>query len=407
MKARILVLVFTYAPNVDGVANAAGLVAEGLAVRGHEVSVATLWHPQRKSPGASDNPKVFQFRVGGSAHWRDPLRGETSAFRQFVMGFKGDVILCHCLDTAPVQLALPEFRRIKAAKALISHGFEAHRLVLQPGFPWGLPTWLGWQPFVSRLPCTLRKFERLVFLSPRRDFGRFFDQKVASAIGHKGLRVIPNGVDWKTTEFNLPDFRLAYGLQHPLMFLCVAYYCDGKNQLSALRAYRQARIPNSALVFIGTERNDYSRAMEQLDAQMAPEFPEGRVLVLDKLGRAMTEAAFRTMDIFLFPTKAETQPLVLIESMAAGKPFISMDRGCISDFAGGTVVQTEPEMVKEIQRLALNADLRAKLGAQGRRDFLAKYTKQSVVDAYEEVITELVERSGGCRNFARRNPPET
>jgi glycosyltransferase involved in cell wall biosynthesis len=383
-----LVVAFTYAPNLDGVANAAGLVAQGLAARGHELTIATVWNPQRKPPEPSDNPKIYQFKVRGPSRWDKCPQGEESKFKEFVAGFQGDAILCHCLDTALAQLAISQFHRLPAAKVLVSHGFDAHRLNWQRKFPWGLRKWLAKQPFVLGLPWELRKFDSLVFLSSRRNFERFFDHKVAHAIGHPGIRVIPNGIDWKPSSVSMPDFRQQYKIGDRFLFLCVAYYGVGKNQISALRAYRQARIANSVLVFIGSERNEYSNTMERLDKQLAGVFPEGNVLILDKVDRRMTEAAFQAMDAFLFPSKAESQPLVLIESMAAGKPFISTDRGCIRDLAGGIIVRGESEMIREIQRLVQDANLRAELGARGRGDYLAKYQKEAVVNSYEQLILQ-------------------
>lgn len=392
MRARVLVVAFTYAPNVDGVANAAGLVAEGLAGRGHEVTVATLWNSQRRPPVESDNPKVYQFRLQASVRRHSSPRGEVTEFKQFVTRFQGDVILCHCLDAASTQLAISQFHHIPAARVLVSHGFDAHQIFWHRKFPWGLRTWLTAQPLFWRLPWELRKFDYVVFLSSRRNFERFLDHKVAHLTGHPGIRVIPNAIDWKASLGPLPDFRQIYKLGERFFLLCVAYYGDGKNQISALRAYRQARIPNSVLVFIGTERNEYSNRMEHVDAQLARRFPEGQVLILDKVDRRMTQAAFEAMDAFLFPSKTECQPLVLIESMAAGKPFISTDRGCIGDFEGGLVVRNESEMTRQVQRLAGDANLRARLGAKGRSDYLANYQKEAVINSYEQLILEAKEK---------------
>lgn len=78
-------------------------------------------------------------------------------------------------------------------------------------------------------------------------------------------------------------------------------------------------------------------------------------------------AFFRNLDIFLFPTRYqnEAQPIVVLESLAAGVPVIATDRGCIAEdvaTSGGVVfgdadyvcraVETVTEWVETRQRLA-------------------------------------------------------
>jgi glycosyltransferase involved in cell wall biosynthesis len=391
MKPGLLILTFTYPPNKDGVANAAALVAEGLAARGHEVQVGTIWHPERPLPQPDDNPRVHQFKVQGSASLRDPISGETAEMTRYISAFEGDMIFCHTLERAPTVLAMRTFSKLAASKVMVSHGYSPHLVGWHRKFPWGLAQWLARQPFVWQLPWILRRFDRLVFLSGQRDFGRFLDHRVARFIGHRGIRIIPNAADLKEPPETLPDFRRIHGLEGRCLFLCVANYSDGKNQLGALAAYRRARIPNSAQVFIGSELNDYASAMQALDARLAPAFPDGRVLLLEKQPRPMTEAAIRSMDAFVLPTRQETQPIVLLETMAAGRPFIATPKGCIPELAGGVIARDEEELVGALQRLAGDAELRSRLGAEARRDYDAKYRKEAVLEAYENLIRDVRE----------------
>jgi glycosyltransferase involved in cell wall biosynthesis len=405
MRLRVLILTFTYPPNKDGVAGASALMAEGLAARGHRVEVATQWSPERRPPRDSDNPKIHQFKVQGSANIRDPIRGEVAEMKRFIASFEGDIVFCHCLDSAPALIAISEFDKIRAFRVLVSHGYAAHIIDWQAKFPWGLGRWLAWQPFLWRLPSLLRKFDRLVFLSHRADFGRFFDHRVARLIRHRGIRIIPNSVDWKETFLEPSGFLKQHHLEGRLLFLCVANYCERKNQLLALRAYRQARIPDSALVFVGSEFNDYSRRMTELDQQLAPTDPEGKVLLLERLPRDTTQSLLQAMDVFVLSAKQETQPIVLLEAMALGKPFISTNTGCVSELAGGIVVRSQREMIAQLQRIASDGELRIKLGAEGKKDFLAGHRKEVVIEAFASLISEMDVKGCPRVSSAVRLPP--
>src|SRR5207249_11072681 len=135
------------------------------------------------------------------------------------------------------------------------------------------------------------------------------------------------------------------------LLLCVANYCDRKNQVVVLRAFRRAGLGDATLVFIGSEFNEYSRQLEQLDEALKPAFPAGRVLLLEKVERRMTCAAVQAADLFVLSAKAETQPIVLLEAMASRTPFISTNVGCVVELPGGVVVRSEEELAEQMKAL--------------------------------------------------------
>src|SRR5205823_675996 len=103
----------------------------------------------------------------------------------------------------------------------------------------------------------------------------------------------------------------------------------------------------------------------------------------------MIYAAYQAADVFILSAKQETQPLVLLEAMAAGVPFISTNTGCVKEFPGGSVVPTGRETTQAVIRLLDDSNLRQKLGAQGRAACEVKYDWERVLDAYEELFARL------------------
>jgi glycosyltransferase involved in cell wall biosynthesis len=394
---KILITIFSYPPNADGCAEAASVLARGLAARGHDVTVATEFHPRRQPDAPDANPRVVQFKLSGNTNRRIGIQGtpdERAAYQNFLRGWRGDLIIFENWDSWPTYLAEPLLKKLKPKKFLVSHGYTAHMWDFFPKFPWGLGYWLGGWPLLARTPWLMRRFDRAVFLSERRDFGRFFDHRLARLTGFKKISVIPNGAHAR--EFNdetLPDFRKEFGVGPGPLLLCVANYSERKNQLLAVRAFRRAQLPDATLALIGSAFNDFAARVRQLDVELQKEFPAGRILMLEKLSRAQTCAAYRAADLFVLPAKAETQPIVLLEAMASRTPWLSTDTGCVAELPGGLVVQTENEMVEKMKALMADASLREQLAEAGWAACQKTYDWEKVVAAYARLVTQVCGKS--------------
>ncbi len=276
-----------------------------------------------------------------------------------------------------------------AKKVILSHGYDTHIFYLQNRFPWGLGFWLRRLPRAVALPADLKAFDRVVLLSSKTDFGRFFDGLVARFIGCKHIRIIPNSVnaDFKPDSNNFRD-KLELGTG-PL-FLCVANYSTRKNQQMALEAYCRANVPNSSMVFAGSELGDYGRNVQQMWEASKSQHPHLRVHFLEGLSRGDIVSAFRSCDVFVLSATAETQPIAILEAMACAKPFISTDTGCVSELEGGIVIKGVDDMAEQMRTLAENPNMRDQLGQRGK-SYFEKYcapdaTRKAWLDLIEEVV---------------------
>ena len=386
---RILLTTFTYPPNADGVAAASAVLANGLAARGHTVTVATEYHSQRAPNTSNANPRVEQFKISGTGNFRTPVVGETQAYQEFVRNFECDVIVFECWDIWSTYLIRPLLKDLKAKKVLVSHGYAAHLWVPYCRFPWGLGSWVGGFPLVAKMPFDLRRYDHVVFLSERAAWDRFLDHWIAKKTRFKRCSIIPNGAFMKEFEETSVNFRAEYGIGPGPIFLCVANYCDRKNQLMALRAFREGSFDDATLVFIGSQFNDYSRSLEAEDAELKRRFIAGKVLFLEKVSRQMTCAAYKAADIFVLSAKAETQPIVLLEAMASKTPFISTDTGCVAELPGGLVARSETEMTARMKELVASAEKRQKLGREGFEACKTTYDWQRVIEQYERLLLSL------------------
>lgn len=389
MKTAVI-LTFTFPPNADGVAEAAKAMAVGLAERGWRVVVGTGHLAKRSDFTPWNNVEVRQFKVSGSPNLRVGIQGETREFKNFLMESDPDVLICHCWDMWPTTLAQKVFGRLRAKKVLVSHGYTTHLWQKGPRFPWGFGYWAAAQYLSAQLPWTMRLYDRVVVLSPTPDCNRFFDHFVARMTGYRGLRVIPNGTEPEAIRAAPTDFRQRHGLPEGFLFLSVANYSARKNQEMALRAFRKLVSAPATLCFIGSEFNEYSKHVKTLDVAENRGDTPNKVVFLEKLLRADILSAYASCDAFVLSAHAETQPIVLLESMAAGKPFISTDTGCVRDLPGGLVVQDVAEMTAAMASLISDNPMRTRLGAAGGAAVDATYTWEKVMDAHHEMLLELV-----------------
>ena len=158
----------------------------------------------------------------------------------------------------------------------------------------------------------------------------------------------------------------------------------------ALLAFCKSNIPNSALVFVGTELGEYGHEVQDYWLKIKSNYPYLKVFFLESLGREEIVSAFRYCDVFVLSAKSETQPIVILEAMACGKPFISTNTGCVTEFKGGLVVNNLEQMAQKMTFLAQNVDIMHSLGQQGMTYFnqfcSPKTTRQQWLNLIEEVV---------------------
>jgi glycosyltransferase involved in cell wall biosynthesis len=386
---KILVSTFTFFPNVDGVAIAAGQMADILRNAGYQVAIATsALATTNKTSGAKNDHPIHRFEINGSPACGAGFQGEISRYHDFIADFAPDVIFFHCWDIWTSEIVMALMTPIHQFKTvMVSHGYSSHILNLSI-LPRGLWKWIRWLPHVCTLPLRMRRFDRVVFLSNKSDWGRFFDLKIAQLTGACNTAVIPNGVP-EFPKLVRGCFRKKLGISSGPMFLSIANYCIRKNQERALRAFARANLSEATLVFIGSELGNYGVRMVTLWKELQAKGAKGRVMFLEGLPRDETLSALRDCDVKILSSDAETQPIVLLEAMAASKPFISTRTGCVDEFKGGIVVRDVGQMSIVMRRLANSPELRSRLGEAGRLDYEYNYSIERTSKAWLELIHNL------------------
>lgn len=350
------------------------MIAEGAALRGHEVTVVTQAEPGAPAREALHGVTVIRIEMRKFGRFRIP-RGYLALLRSLpadVFHLHGNRIWC-------VDYYLPWARSFSWPQVITPHGF--YHYWMRRGFV----RWLYYQHY---FPGRLRAFGAY---SAHTEGER--DQAVSWGYPLDRIEVIPASVD--LVEFTSPPnnvraLRAGWGLPTPRIGLFVGALFDNKRVDRLIRAVT-ATHGEWGLVVIGGDGPDspYDRAhCEQLARQLA-----APVRFLGAQPRSVVVSAMFAADAYLQGSAFEGFGVSLLEAMAAGRPFIAFDTGAareLSRTGAGFSVQSEDEL---IERLKVPPAQLESMGAVGREAVRA-YTPERMIDRYLAVYQSVARRPG-------------
>jgi len=322
---RILHTVESYAPEVGGMAEVVRQLSERLAAHGHDVTVATRTVPGRTAT-QTGKVKVAEFAVSGNL--ATGLCGEVDAYRAFLRAGQYDIVTAFAAQQWATDILLPLLGELPAKKVFVPTGFSG---LGQPAY----------SDYFSRMPQWLVEFDRVVFCATN-----YRDAAFARRHGITDTMVIPNGAAADEFLADTPaDSRLRLGIPHNhFLVLHVGAHTGLKGHPEVMEIFARADLREATLLMIGNVagsclrdcqaragRHNRSRAFRRTD----------RNIILADMSRAETVAAFKSADLFLFPSAIECSPIVLFESLAAHTLFLSTDVGNareIVEWSGGGMI---------------------------------------------------------------------
>lgn len=398
---KCLILTSEYPPSIGGVGNAAAAFAKEMSARGWVIEIATgSVHDHYQREEASEGT-IHRLSLSGDASCWNPISGELAILESLITDFSPDVAVIHGWQGWCVRV-VPHLDSAKIPIVLQSHGFGMHRVPWHLRPPFGLKAWIGYAPFILQLPNFIRKLHTLSVLSKEPRLLTGFDHWVGNRFGCKNVVTIPNGVEKIQTppEEFLATCPLAKKKQ---VVLCVANYCDRKNQLLALDVARRTNKEDIFFAFIGGERNAYHKELEKRTKAWGL---EKRVALFHRVSRSFTESAIQACDIALMSSKWEMQPLFLLEAMSAGKPWICTNVGSVSELQGGIVTHfSDDALASNLFKLLRDDSQRESLGKAGLTQWATEFSTDLVFNRWHQLlastITKRIDRNANLANHNR------
>ncbi len=243
--------------------------------------------------------------------------------------------------------------------------------------------------------------ERLVFHRASRiiavsDMVR--DEVLRLGVPASNLQVIYNGVD--VTEYHPGDAEresFYLPLDVPMALFVGDIRTSRKNLDTVLFALRQ--VPRLHLAVAGdTQGSAFPAMASRLGVQK-------RVHFLGKVTNMPT--LMRAVDLFVFPSRYEAHPLVVLEAMASGLPSVlALTVGSVSSFRECFAVLEDPEdaegLASLLQMLLDDPEKRAKLG-EAARSRAMELTWDRTVEQYLATYLNVFDsrpRPAGRESFA-------
>lgn len=189
-------------------------------------------------------------------------------------------------------------------------------------------------------------------------------------------------------------FREKYGLRgFMILFLGRCTYAKGLFHLMlAMRRVRK-RFPEATLVVAGPKSNEY----EEFVSNLPKEVRNGTIYAGVLYGKDKADA-LAACDVLAMPSKTDAFGMAYIEAWLFGKPVIGTNFGAIpyliKDGVNGILVEFGhvPQISHAIESLLEDANLRRRLGREGREKVLKKYTWKVITDDIERIYEGLLRR---------------
>jgi glycosyltransferase involved in cell wall biosynthesis len=217
--------------------------------------------------------------------------------------------------------------------------------------------------------------------------------------------IVTNGYDPFFTqpalEEDLIRVRDRFGLDGQLpVFLFVGNHTPNKGIDTLLTACHQAQ--RDWRVVIGGAIRTPEEHMA-LRSTYNVEVLGKQVVFTDFLSREELRALYQLVDGFVFPTKADTLPLVILDAMASSLPVVATNVGGIpyevDDTTGRLIEPNNPTaLAAALDELAASRELRRELGVAGLHRVQERFnwdaSARSALMVYEQIQTKMDSKRG-------------
>lgn len=376
---KITLTVATYWPRLDGVQMVTQYHAEELAKKGHEVTVITSKVKDFPDSEIHNGVRIERMDVYNKGYWHVGNR-KVYEERLIKAGETNDVLVTVCLQSYAADWALGVMDKIKCRKVLYMHGMPDFKLHKQDctsvyGTCKTIFRNLRWGLFYKSHWKKIMKYDAVVHLFKNDNSYSYFKKN-----GFKNNIVIENSCE---------DIFFEKANETKPYFLYVGNYCQRKNQIKALELfYESEKLKDFGLILIGGTENAYCKLLKKRNEQLSNLHGKRNVEILHDQNRDSIIDYTKSAYASIMTSTFEYYPIVLVESMAAGVPFISSNVGIVRMLPGGVICNTSKDFMYWMEMLAENRHIRDTLGKVGKEYYYSHLRKDLKSKEFEDTLID-------------------
>ncbi len=389
---KILHTVENYFPSVGGMQEVVKRLSELMVKMGHSVTVATSFNRDRTAEDIN-GVKIANFNLKGNMVHR--ITGDIDGYRKFVVESNFDIMTNFAAQQWATDALLPIMDQVKKIKKVfVPTGFSGLYLP-------------EYQTYFESMKSWFKMYDASVFLSDN-----YRDVNFARAGGVNNLVLIPNGASAEEFESSsVLDIRSKLGIPiDNFLILHVGSHTSSKGHREAIKIFKEAEIKNSTFLLIGNilgnggcaKKCEFQKSVFNISRRHRV---NQQRIIIAALSREETVAAYKSADLFLFPSNIECSPIVLFECMASKTPFLTTDVGNaleIIDWSGAGIALPTIKDSKEFSRAEIKSSARIleniyydknKRNEMANNGYLAwqeKFTWEKIARSYEELYLSLL-----------------
>lgn len=387
---NILFTTFTYYPETSGVSVAVQTLTEGMAAKGHNVTVVSSNYG-KKLPSESICNNVKIIRKNFSVNLFKKYVGDVNGYIDFVVNYPKDVLVLECIQCYTTDILLSRLKDMNCKIILHSHGGPG---LHDKPFAWEgdiihtighTHNWCRWKKYYKyTLPSAAKYIDVALCLSLCASDLAFMNKTM------KRVELLENAANsiFFNEELYKKDISKIVQIRNDDYVLCIANYIPNKRQDDIIKAFAKIHNEKCSLVMVGSKKNKFFEKLDRLSKKVNRENGK-EIILLTGVERSYFPSLIHNSKLFVMASKHEEYPVSLVEAMACGTPFVSTNAGCSRLLPGGVTVVNRSELAVFMDMVESHEDIREYLSKQGRRYACEHNTTKLYIDKFEDILYSI------------------
>lgn len=306
------------------------------------------------------------------------MAGSIREYREFVASGKWDLVVHHCLQVWSTDALLEMIPTYSWPALLVTHGLGTNSPIFAE--------------YYRAIPAVMPNFAAWVTISASNEEFAF-----ARLNGLEPPIVIRNGVDLKEWSQPILGVRKKWNMNRRPWLVSVSNHSRQKGHERLYQLMSRLRDTGANLTIIGDSRRSDKWQLGNIGISGGC-FYKCRVRTMIsksidlkvRIPREEVVSAVKEADLVVSTSHWEANSVVLLESMAAGTPWVSTDVGSARDNAGGVTADPTEEMAKCVIELLQDPARRRTLGNEGRMRAAERHDWKHIAGQYLQLYESVI-----------------